>query len=101
MKNVVSLVNEALTKQEQKHQLEMHEMATKMSHLQEGETNFSIKNLQFSVINIMSSKMASMETLLKDFDLMRDSFEISKEMRDESNKRYDILQKEINKNRIR
>ena len=45
--------------------------------------------------------MASMETLLKDFDLMRDSFEISKEMRDESNKRYDILQKEINKNRIR
>ena len=79
----------------------MHEMATKMSHLQEGEIAFIIKSNNFSVINIMSSRMASMETLLKDFDLMRDSFEISKEMRDESNKRYDILQKEINKNRIR
>ena len=39
--------------------------------------------------------------MLKDFDLMRDSFEISKEMRDESNRQYQQLRKEINKNRIR
>ena len=49
----------------------------------------------------MSSKVEWMETMLKDFDLMRDSFEISKEMRDESNRQYQQLRKEINKNRIR
>lgn len=49
----------------------------------------------------MSSKVEWMETMLKDFDLMRDSFEISNEMRDDSNKQYEELRKEINKNRIR
>ena len=61
----------------------------------------NIKISFFLVIDILTSKLKSVDTMLKDFDLMRDSFQISNEIRDESNQRYDRLHKEINKNRIR